>query len=218
MAVDRFDADFYLFVDKTNIKPETEHWAAEIAGECQFKGLEYHSAGSSAASFRHVAQFALSQFKNQPVYFLEDDYLHTPHAHDILMEGLELADYVSLYDHLDKYIPASRGGNPLIDDDGGEVTKVFRSMSAHWKLTNSTTMTFATNIETLRSDWNIWKPLIEGTYPHDMQIFLNLRQAGRSLVTPIPGASTHCMPEWASPGIDWQHIVNGFKVEHGVYL
>ena len=111
---------------------------------------------------------------------------------------------MSLYDHADKYIPANKGGNPLIDIDGGEITKVFRTKSTHWKLTNSTTMTFACTIEQLQQDAEVWKKYTEGTHPHDMQIFLELRDKGRSLVTPLPGYSTHCEPSWSSPGINWE--------------
>ena len=60
-------------------------------------------------------------------YFVENDYLHHSNARNILLEGFTVgADYVSLYDHPDKYLNANEGGNPFIED-GGEVTKVYLS-------------------------------------------------------------------------------------------
>ena len=41
---------------------------------------------------------------DQIISFIEDDYLHLENWNDILLEGFKLnVEYVSLYDHLDKY-------------------------------------------------------------------------------------------------------------------
>jgi hypothetical protein len=189
---------FNLLVDTTNLKPETKIMVERYAKKYDFSHrLHYVTAGSSAGSWRIAWDFAMANCKNR-VYFVEDDYLHREDYHIVMQEGLDIADYVSLYDHNDKYIPASKGGNQFIDDDGGEETKVYRTTSVHWKLTNSTTMTFATE--------EIWKKWTLGTHPHDFQAFLELRAKGRSLITPIPGYSTHCEPKWAAPGINWSDI------------
>jgi hypothetical protein len=164
------------------------------------------NGGSSAAGFRIVLNEALKLQNDEIVYFVEDDYLHLPKSRQVLLEGLERVDYVSLYDHADKYIPASRGGNPFIDDDGAEVTKVFVTKTTHWKLTNSTTMTFGAKVSTLKEDEAIWKKYTSETYPHDFKCFLELRESGRALATPIPGYSTHCEPMWASPLTDWLSV------------
>ncbi len=196
--------NIHIFIDKTNITKET---LAHLGHMPAVKHSEAYTAGSSAGSFRYVFEYALKNFRaDDCVYFLEDDFLHLPNSALIMEEGLAIADYVSLYDHADKYLPANKGGNPFIEEDGGEITKVFRTKTSHWKLTNSTTMTFATTIGTLITDKPVWDRYTTGTHPHDMQIFLDLRTAGRSLITPIPGYSTHCEPSWASPGIDWENV------------
>ena len=67
-----------------------------------------------------------------------------------------IADYVTLYDHPDKYMDHDKGGpNPYISN-GGEVTRLVKTDNSHWKLTNSTTMTFASKVNTLKQDRDIW--------------------------------------------------------------
>jgi hypothetical protein len=198
--------NIHLFVDETNLVQNTREMVTSFDNSYGFGKLTFYTGGSSAQSWRYVAEYA-KQFDDEDViYFLEDDYLHLNNSKEVLLEGIEIADYVSLYDHFDKYIPAIKGGNIFIDEDGGEVTKVFRTKSTHWKLTNSTTMTFATTRKQLIKDWNVWDMFTVGSYPEDLRAFITLRDNGVSLITPIPGYSTHCIPEWASPGIDWEKI------------
>ena len=139
---------------------------------------------------------------------MENDYLHRPGSENILVEGIDLgAEYLSLYDHPDKYIPASRGGNPQIDDDGGEYTKLFLSKSCHWKITNSTTMTFASTVRVLKEDEEVLRKWTNrGHYPDDYKMFLELREKNRILVTSVPGYSTHGETAWLSPLTDWSKI------------
>ena len=142
---------------------------------------------------------------NYSVYLVEDDYLHLKGARKVLLEGIKIADYVSLYDHPDKYLNANQGGNPFVQD-GGEVTKVYRSESCHWKLTNSTTMTFASTADVLKRDKEILQKWTTGTYPEDFKMFIELRENDRSLITPLPGYSTHGETQWLSPFIDWSKV------------
>jgi hypothetical protein len=155
-------------------------------------------AGSSAGSFRLVMEHALDKEDDEQVYFAEDDYAHLEGSRKVLLEGLERAHYVTLYNHPDKYIPANQGGNPLIGEDAAEDTKVFVTDSSYWMLTNSTTMTFATTVGVLREDKDVWEALTRGTYPQDMKAFLTLREKGRSLAQPIPTKATHCEKAWAA--------------------
>ncbi|VDM11382.1 unnamed protein product [Wuchereria bancrofti] len=160
--------------------------------------------GHGAGTFNLALDEALKLDNNEVVYFLENDYLHRPQSYKILLEGIEIgADYVSLYDHPDKYID---GANPYVEG-GGEITKVFLSQTCHWKLTNSTTMTFATKIKTLYEDEKILREFTKGSYPEDFKMFLTLRDKGRSLITPIPGYSTHGETAWLSPLINWENII-----------
>jgi hypothetical protein len=192
--------EIILFAD--NVTDETFNWL-------QSYGVEVRRTygGSSAAGFRIVFEEALTLSDTEAVYFVEDDYLHLPTSRTILLEGLTRAHYVTLYDHIDKYMLPVDGGNPLIGEERGEFTVVFLTENSHWKLTNSTTMTFATTVATLRQDADIWKKYTSGNHPHDFECFIALRESGRTLASPIPGLSTHCEPRWAAPLTDWQSLL-----------
>jgi hypothetical protein len=169
--------------------------------------VEDIDGGSSAQSFRIAYEKALELDDTEVVYLIEDDYWHLNSSRSMLLEAIERAEYVTLYDAPDKYVPASQGGNPYIDEDGADETKVILTQSRHWRLTNSTTCTFAARVGTLREDYEVWKQFCFATpdqkHPHDFQCFLELRSRGRSLVSPIPTLSTHVEPNWAAPLVNW---------------
>lgn len=182
-----------------NISEETEKMIIKY-----YKGkILKVSIGHGAGTFNIALNEAL-QSGEEFIYFLENDYLHKPEADKILYEGFQLgANYISLYDHPDKYI---NGANPFVEN-GGEVTKVMLTQSCHWKLTNSTTMTFAAKVDILKKDEHILRQFTSGTYPDDFKMFLALRDKGRSLITPIPGYSTHGETQWLSPLNNWKEYI-----------
>ena len=149
----------------------------------------HETALGNSASFRYALDLALSLPEEASVYLVEDDYLHQADGETYIREALELADYVSLYDHPDKYLNPSP--NPLVIR-GGEVTRVLLTPSSHWKQSNSTTMTFAARVRTLRRDAAVMRHYCQLPIPQDFLLFCELLKHGRRLVTPIPGRSTHC--------------------------
>ena len=167
------------------------------------------SIGHGAGTFNLALTEALKFKEDEVVYFVENDYIHRQKSDEALLEGFSIgSDYVALYDHPDKYID---GANPFVEG-GGELTRVMLSKSCHWKLTNSTTMTFAAKVKTLREDESILREFTNQSYPRDFDMFLKLRDNGRSLVTPIPGYSTHGESKWLSPLINWNDICNNTNV------
>lgn len=173
-----------------------------------FDDLNFTSFGNSG-SLKYAFELAFSLNDNDVVYFVEDDFLHHLKAsREIIEEGLEKVDYVSLYDHADKY---KKGVNPYVDDMGEE-TKVFLTKSTHWKLTNSTVQTFATRVKTLKEDKEIlYRYNFKGDKPDSFSTFRDLKEKGRKLATPIPGLATHCHSPWESPLIDWKKIAEDVK-------
>tara|TARA_R110000868_G_scaffold335444_1_gene596301 strand:- start:578 stop:1264 length:687 start_codon:yes stop_codon:yes gene_type:complete len=183
-----------------NISEETRTMIKKYISE---KFITDVSIGHGAGTFNLALNEALTYDDNEIVYFLENDYLHKPNSDKILLEGFNVGyDYVALYDHPDKYM---NGANPYVED-GGEVTRVMLSESCHWKITNSTTMTFAAKVKTLREDEDILRKYTQGSYPRDFEMFLALREKQHGLITPIPGYSTHGETAWLSPLTNWSMV------------
>jgi hypothetical protein len=171
------------------------------------------SFGNGAASFNHALDLALKLPSDEGVYFVEDDYLHREGSYDVLVEGLELGtDYVTLYDCPDTYDGENTPRyfeevNPTVEG-GGEITKVFLTKTCHWKLTNSATMTFAAPVKMLRKDEAILRKWTAKSHPQSFWMFMELREAGRSLVNPLPGFATHGENKWLCPLVDWSSVAS----------
>ena len=169
--------------------------------------IEKVSVGHGAGTFNLALDKALKLDDKELIYFVENDYLHKQQSPKIIQEGLSLgASFVALYDHPDKYLDPSKGGNPYCEG-GAEDTRVYLTDSCHWKITNSTTMTFASTVETLkRTEPTLRKYTNQGHYPDDFKMFLELREHNELLVTPLPGYATHGETAWLSPLTDWSKI------------
>lgn len=154
-----------------------------IADKCE-KSLNfcqsYHpietNLGNSGA-LRKALEIAMD-FENENFYIVEDDYLHHPKSAGLLEEGLTRLAYATLYDHPDKYQE---------EYNFGEICRIFRTPSTHWKHSISTTMTFAVNSKTLREDREIWWKYTEDSHPNDHTIFTQIN----NLAVAIPGKSFH---------------------------
>ena len=213
-----------------------DHCDDEIVAKLQDKSfyrLEATRLGQYQ-SFYHLVQWALASLQDEDiVYFIEDDYWHLPVAGQVLEEGLQVFDYVTLYDHPDKYGVFSGGKNPYVGAGVlSEPTQVFKGRSALWRTTNSTTHTFACHVGTLREDRAVWlgklklRPRLQDFYDWiyltrpgfnggRLRFKLLLRQAGarlagllgrprRTLGVPLPSASAH---------LELQYLPDGFDLE-----
>ena len=200
-AVTTFGSDNFLVI-ADNVSKETDEMIQKYVTKSD---IFYVSVGHGAGTFNIALDTALKYDDDEVVYFLENDYLHKPESNIILEEGFKLgASFVSLYDHPDKYLDPSKGGNPYCTG-GAEDTRVYLTDNCHWKITNSTTMTFASKVSTLKRVENILRKHTSGTHPNDFQMFLELRQKGELLITSIPGYSTHGETAWLSPLTNWEN-------------
>jgi len=191
---------FVLIQD--NLSAETQHMCDRLLNGIRHTPIitdETRVGGSGSATFRIAAILSQELPDDTIVYFLEDDYLHVTGARDVLLEGIKHADYVTLYLHPDKFIPASQGGNPEVDDAGSTLTRIFKTEKAFWMMCNSTTMTFATTVGVMKKDYKIWEKWTESPYPQDFNAFLELREKNRTLIQPIPTWATHGETSWQAP-------------------
>lgn len=137
--------------------------------------------------------FCVNNFNDEDtLYLVEDDYIHISDSSILLDEGLQYADYVTLYDHPDKYIQCKYPNPEIVDI--GEQTVLFRTDNSHWKYTNSTTGTFACKKSTIREDYDVWfTSCVNCPYGWlDYLAFKNLRASkNRKIASSIPGRSSH---------------------------
>jgi len=153
---------------------------------------------SSLLSYRDLLSYVKDQKmeNNDLIYFLENDYLHVDHWVDKIIElysTFSNLDYISLYDHNDKYFL------PMYDE---LVSKIITTETHHWRTTPSTCGSFIINRKIFEEDYDIWSTTIGD---HNTFLYLN-EHKNRFVFTPIPGLSTHCMNGLMSPTINWQQI------------
>jgi len=158
------------------------------------------SVGHGAGTFNLALDIALTWDNDDIVYFVENDYIHLPGSPEIIEEGFKLGtSYISLYLHPDKFIPPFQGGNPEVDYDGGYMTRIYRGKTQLFGMFNSTTMTFAAKVKTLKDDEDILRKWTSEKHPNDFQMFLELREKGSILLCPLNTFSTHGETNWLAP-------------------
>ena len=167
------------------------------------KVIEYHG-GSDAASFKFCLEtIENSNLQNDDiVYIVEDDYMHRPNWELILQEAFDSfsVDYVTLYDHPDKYFLAMYEQLQ---------SKILHTQTVHWRTTPSTCNTYAGKWQTFKKHWDTHMKYCSPQHTHDgydHTKFLDLWQQGSNLISSIPGYSTHCEVPFLSPLTDWSKI------------
>lgn len=168
--------------------------------------LIFVNGGSNVKSWLQLLEIIRSKYefdKDDLIYFLENDYLHTEdwlHKIQELVASQVPWDYVSLYDHKDKY--EFKQNHPLfIKNYSNLKSKIFVTKSSHWRSVPSTCGSFIVRPQTLYSDVRLL------SFLPDRYLFPILKLLKRRrLITPMPGLSTHCMESLLSPCIDWHEI------------
>ena len=168
----------------------------------------YRSSKGNSGSFR----LAIDLARLHPAdiyYFVEDDHLHLPDQKSYLAAGLEYFDFISLYDHPDKYQSRCYPGLQR---------KLLATAVGHFSSSPSTVMTFACKADTLHRARDILlEPVFTGEslkVPRDHDMFIDLANKGFTLGTSIPGRSTHCERQWLSPYVDWRAYARSLAAKY----
>jgi len=219
-----------------NIRVIADNCDASTVAFIRNKGLpvEETSLGNSASFIYMAERIAAECADDDIVYLLEDDYLHLPGSAAVLLEGLALADYVTVYDHPDRYKLEADGGTPL-NHKRIRPARIFVTQSTHWRETDSTTMTFACRAGTLKQDLPVWKKYTTKRNPDDFHGFMELtrnslsdllsfffrrrkreffillknflsRKPLRTVISAVPAQATHAELAWLAPVVDWEHL------------
>ena len=164
--------------------------------------INYQVHNSGRANFLRTYEYAKSialkeKSDDNLFYFLENDYLHVEGWVDKVFELFNTysnLNYVSLYDHNDKY---------FLQMYEGLTSKIFTTPTHHWRTTPSTCGTYIVNKKIFLEDYNT---PFEMRGDHNKFLHLN-KTKGRFVITPIPGLSTHCMEGLMSPTIKWGNYI-----------
>lgn len=153
------------------------------------------------------------------IYYVEDDYLHTKDSIKKLLEvfdTLPVASYVTLYDHPVRYMPNFVGGPDIKSDK----SYLWITQTHHWRQQESTCMTFAAKVSSLRRDYKLFEKYVKNTkVPKDRDLFRSIQglsgyEDGSNydiLIGAVPSLATHCHIPWLAPCINWNEEAEKIK-------
>ena len=210
-----------LFAD--NVKEETFDMAKKYVKEKNIYLTNFGNTGTFLASWQMAYTIAQNVSDDTIFYLVEDDYIHRSGAKDILVEAFRdlNADYVTLYDHPDKYMNNQdsrfRWGHDKVDKDvdgvrkpgiiygTGQEDKGYISESTHWRTVGSTTMTWATTAKNVKEDFEEMNKLHTGKHlPMGGDTFRMLKDKGKDLISCLPGYSAHAEERWMPYFVNWE--------------
>lgn len=192
--------DLHIIADGYN---STCHpvWGSSLSGRLavEWPINKKHNALAFLEALRYACQLQGN------LYLVEDDFLHRPGAAEVLQDGLRHFDFITAYDHPDKFIPGHIG----YETEKDIIARPVLGQWCHYKHTCSTVMTFAVKADTLREDADIFRKYATGPCTLSHYIFGELRSRGRTIGSAIPSYSTHCESGYLAPLVDWEAVSAG---------
>jgi hypothetical protein len=172
--------------------------------------VRFVSPPGNARCYRAVLSWSAELDDDAVVYHAEDDYLYHPDAFVELaaaVERLTDVDYFTLYDHRDRY---SRSDDVHV----GRREYVSVAGTRHWRVVESTCMTYAARVRALKRDARLHHLMSPRTLPHDRLLWRMTQGIGwfwwkfpkRTLMSPMPSLATHLDPPYLAPVVDWTAI------------
>jgi hypothetical protein len=184
-----------------SLAPLAEQYADEI---------RFVETPGNAQCYKTVLSWSESFDDDTIVYHAEDDYLYHPDAFTELASAVDSmpdVEYFTLYDHSDRYTRSD-------DVNMGRPEFVSIAGNRHWRVVESTCMTYAARVRTLKRDAHLHHLLSPRTLPHDRLLWRMTQGIGwfwwkfpkRTLVSPIPSLATHMDEPYLAPVVDWATI------------
>ncbi|MCU1589888.1 MAG: hypothetical protein JWP11_1144 [Frankiales bacterium] len=183
--------------------------------------IQYLGGVGNRVSYQRQLDRLLEIPAGDVVFLSEDDYLYRPEAFSTLMSAVaDLPDvgYFGLYDHPDRYTR---------QDDARIYARrqVRLGGGVHWRLAESSCMTFGALAGTIHSDVRVHRrfvprggyrrnPVSRMLHYNDRRFWRLLQGIGpyrwkrpkRQLATPIPSLATHMDMDFMAPGVDWAEV------------
>lgn len=164
------------------------------------------SSKSGALTSELINEDNLSE--NNLIYILENDYLHLPHWSEIVLDlfnNLEDQNcYISLYDHLDKYIFNKNNRKDEWSQFVDLKSEIILSSYRHWRTT-----------PLICSSWILPKLLFDRDLENLLIGISDNTHCGiikekykTYFLTPIPSLATHCEKFFMAPFVNWESLVN----------
>jgi hypothetical protein len=178
-------------------------------GECnivdsRIKHTVSFKGGSDWISYLYAWNYAkdLDIKDNDLIYLAENDYIFVQgwsYKVQELFNTYEDLDYVTLYDHEDKY------NNQIYPNLS---TYLYITKNHHWRIVPNTTGSIIFNKKILNEDFDI-----HTSNPSDFGRFEFLRnKRNRNVLSPIPSLATHCEIEHLAPVINWEKIIQNDRI------
>ena len=172
-----------------------------------YEGESYENDGSSKSTSLIARIIKGNKLPDSSlIYVLENDYLHLPYWGEMALSLFNQVggnDYVSLYDHLDKYAMTLEGRSDHWGLYKDLTSKIIVSNGRHWR-----------QVPSICSSWIMSKKVFDRDYDlHSIGISDNtgceqFLKRGSTCYTPIPSLATHCQEPWVAPLIDWEGVIN----------
>ncbi len=179
----------------------TNNWINNYTSYFTLHNIQGGTMEKAAVGMYNVAKELSNDMNDDDLfYFLENDYLHINGWVEKIIDlfsSYKGLNYVSLYDHLDKYNVIDGG-----PDHSDLVSKIITTDSHHWRTTPSACGSYLVSKKIFLEDYI---DLITIMGDHNKWIYLQ-ENKNRFLLSPIPGLSTHCMEFLMSPTIEWNEI------------
>ena len=211
-AINKAEGDLLLRVFDDHSSPETIAKLRRILATCKYP-VEFVALEDGGYNASCLASFSRARDDSRElIYFVEDDYLHTPsaiqemlEAHALFKEKLGGCE-VALHPYDD---PKNYWGVIYREQQ----CRVVYGTKRHWRTNTHTTNTCWIEAETLRKNWKLFErlALYSSTpygYAHNIHEDSTINSIWReqvTLFTPIPSLALHLQyEEHVDPYLSWK--------------